>query len=62
MTNFGLGLQAIDACHTKHHIFNGAVILLLVGRTGMNHNLPIAVALSMSETSDAYSMRSWKIT
>jgi hypothetical protein len=54
LTNFGLGLQAIDACHTRHHIFNGAVILLLVGRTGMNRNLPIAISLSLSETSDAY--------
>ena len=54
LTRFGLGIQAIDAYHTKHHIFNGAVILLLVGCTIMNRNIPISVVLSMSETSNSY--------
>ena len=50
-------MQAIDACHSRHHIFKakgGPTYHLLVGRTGMNRNLTIALTLSMSETSKSY--------
>ena len=57
LTKFGLDMQAIDACHSRHHIFKakgGPTYHLLVGRTGMNRNLTIALTLSMSETSKSY--------
>ena len=57
LTKFGLDMQAIDASHSRHHIFKAKgrpTYHLLVGRTGMNRNLTIALTLSMSKTSKSY--------
>jgi len=54
MKSVGLGFYAADACHSKHHIARSLVLLFLVGRTGNNNNVILAVGHFMRETKEAY--------
>ena len=50
----GLDMQAVDACDTRHHIFNGARIHIVMGRSGMNTTVPMGLSISMTETNVSY--------
>jgi hypothetical protein len=54
LLSYGLNMQSIDACHSRHHIYKGPTYHFLVGRNGNNRNVTIAMTLTRSETSDSY--------
>ena len=54
LLSYGLNMQSINACHSRHHIYKGPTYHFLVGRNGNNRNVTIAMTLTRSETSDSY--------
>ena len=61
LTRCGNPQVAVDGCHCVHKVFSGAdgraspTLIFLVGRTGANRNLPLAMVLTADgETAELY--------
>jgi hypothetical protein len=50
----GLDVYSIDACHINHIIAHGMQLHLLLGKTGANRNVILAMSIDVGETTESY--------